>query len=189
MQAKHESLYVEVMKASEPKKGTRQATLTEMTVPASKLDKIVSAGLRWMIKDFQPFSVFDSDAFREFLSTCSPMLKPPCSATIRAKLPLFREELAGQIHLRMSTTMDYGCLTLDSWTSAANRPYMGITIQWLDQEFGFNECALEFTYQPYPHTAQNAAGLIRKSDEWDYIHTYVYLVDVSTYSLGSCMDR
>ncbi|KAF9950796.1 hypothetical protein BGZ65_006376, partial [Modicella reniformis] len=103
MNAEHRKAFVDAHKAGRAK--TTQVTLSDMAMPSSKMEKVISAGLTWIIKDFQPFSAFDSEAFREFLSVCNPMLKPPCAATVRGRLTLYREQLVDQVRALVISTM------------------------------------------------------------------------------------
>lgn len=43
--------------------------------------------------------------------------------------------------------------------SAAHKPYLGITIHWIDTEFRPQECDLALATQPYPHMAQQLHSL------------------------------
>ncbi|KAF9946961.1 hypothetical protein BGZ72_011000, partial [Mortierella alpina] len=86
----------------------------------------------------------------------------PCSVTVRGRLAnrtlyMYLEDM---LKVRLAESLEFGSLTTDSWTSAANRPYMSVTLHWLDKDFHLNECALALEPQPYPHTAQPTALLI-----------------------------
>ena len=157
MMACHRPLFDKVVRQS-----MKQLTLTEMAVPASKKEQVAYSGLQWLIADFQPFSTFDSPHFRQFIQTCSPMLTPPSAATIRSKLPLYRLQLYTLIVELMERNMVGGSITLDSWTSRSNRPFLAITFHWLDNHFQYHECVLDMAAQPYPHTAANTARLVSK---------------------------
>lgn len=143
----------------------KQLTLTEMMVPASKKDKVAYSGLQWLIADFLPFSTFDSPNFRQFMKTTSPMLTLPSAATVRSKLPTYRLQLYTKVVELMDRTMVGGSMTMDSWTSRSNRPFLAVTFQWLDRHFQQHECVLDMAPQPYPHTGPETARLVSKCDD------------------------
>ncbi|KAI7824628.1 ribonuclease H-like domain-containing protein [Gamsiella multidivaricata] len=64
------------------------------------------------------------------------------------------------------TTLDSSVLRellghADSWSSRSNKPYLDITLHWIDNDFNALECTLEMIPQPYPHTISATARLIR----------------------------
>ncbi|KAF9271507.1 hypothetical protein BGZ68_003524, partial [Mortierella alpina] len=155
----HRAAYNEMQRAA-TQQATRQPTLFELPIPQRALDRLAIAALNWIIQSMQPFSALDSPAFREMIQAVNPQVRLPCSATIRAMLADHTLLLEDMLKVRFAETLEFGSLTTDSWTSAANRPYMSVTLHWLDKDFGLHECALALEPQPYPHTAQPTALLI-----------------------------
>ena len=44
-------------------------------------------------------------------------------------------------------------LTLDSWSSPAHLPYLGVTAHWVTSKFELQEILLSMEELPYPHSA------------------------------------
>ncbi|KAF9990401.1 hypothetical protein BGZ79_004812, partial [Entomortierella chlamydospora] len=137
-----------------------QTTLYQQPVSSKLQEKIIAASLNWIIEDMLPFSIMDLAAFRHFISTFSPLVRMPCSNTVRGRLVEHSTYLRGLLKDHMDKTLLFGCITFDSWTSSAHKPYLGITIHWLDQDYHPQECVLALAPQPYPHTAPTTAQLI-----------------------------
>lgn len=139
-----------------------QTKLDGTSIPIPKEGKIVSAALEWIIADLQPFSAIDTPKHKALLNLYNPRLSVPCSATVRNALPDHRRGLTDILKKLMNESMLFGAITADSWTSQSNKPFMGITLSWLDSNFNNYECVLDLAPQPYPHDASNTARLIRK---------------------------
>jgi hypothetical protein len=60
--------------------------------------------------------------------------------------------LADKLRFILSTTLVYGSITADGWSSTGMRPYLGVTLHWIDDTFRYHECALAMEEQKYPHT-------------------------------------
>ncbi|KAF9943542.1 hypothetical protein BGZ72_003830, partial [Mortierella alpina] len=121
--AAHRAAYDEAQRAATQQNG-RQPTLLELPVPQKTLDRLATAALSWIIQSMQPFSALDSPSFREMIQAVSPQIRMLCSATIRARLADHTLHLEDMLKVRLAETLEFGSLTTDSWTSAANRPYM-----------------------------------------------------------------
>lgn len=124
------------------------------------MDNVASAALSWIVKDMLPFSILDSSAFKSFIQTINPMIRVPCSSTIKGKLPGKVSLLKVVMREHLLNTLVNGAITIDSWTSSANKPYLGITLHWLDDNFYMHETVLDLSPQPYPHDATTTARLI-----------------------------
>lgn len=139
-----------------------QMTLLDMPLGAKVQDKIALASLKWIIKDMLPFSTVDSEAFKDVIRSINHHVKVPCGATLRNRLPTYASYLRAELKQLLEKTLKHGCLTLDGWTSAANKPFLGITLHWLDEHFTPRQFVLAMAPQPYPHDAIHMARLIRK---------------------------
>jgi hypothetical protein len=148
-------------KLEKKKTESTQPTIEDVTAE-SRRQAVVTSALQWIISDMLPFSTFNSVAFREFMATCNSGLKLPCSATVRSHLTKHRLRLTESLRGLMDKTLIYGSLTADGWSSGSNKPYLGITLHWLDSNFNYFECALDMAPQPYPHTAVAITRLMSK---------------------------
>lgn len=43
------------------------------------------------------------------------------------------------------------------------KPYLGVTLHWIDDAFRYHECALAMEQQKYPRTAEATSVLISKN--------------------------
>jgi hypothetical protein len=134
-----------------------------MTATQKKKEEFIQAALNWITQDYEPFSRFDSPAFREFLTAIDPNVKPVCAKTIRMRLSDFRANIERQINTLLQKTFKFGSITVDDWTSTGGRPFMSMTLHWLDSEFKAHEYALDLVPHPYPYDGVSIGKLIRKS--------------------------
>lgn len=150
-------------KASDQRKqGLQQTTLSGTSVTAQKKEKLVKASLDWVVEDYIPFSTFKSSAFKKLMQLINPVVQPPCQTTVRERLHGYRLLLQEQIEKLLSKTFGFGSLTIDDWTSDSGRPFLGVTLHWLDKDFVQHECALDLVPHPYPHDAESIADLVSK---------------------------
>ena len=133
-----------------------------MTATQQTREEFIQAALNWIIQDYEPFSRFDSPAFRDFLSVINPNVSLICARTIRTRLPDYRAHIEGQINTLLQETFKFGSITVDDWTSTSGRPFMMITLHWLDSNFKAHEHALDLMPHPYPHDGILIAKSIRK---------------------------
>lgn len=142
--------------------GLVQTTLTGTSTTVQKKEAIIKAALTWVVTTYIPFSTFDSDSFRALVHLINPIISMPCAATVRDRLHNYRLGLQMRIEQLLSETFKVGSMTVDDWTSDSNRPFMGITLHWLDSEFKGYECTLDLVPHPYPHNGESIAKLISK---------------------------
>ena len=108
----------------------------------------------------------------------------PCSVTVRGTLADRTLYLEDMLKDRLAESLEFSSLTTDSWTSAANRPYMSVTLHWLDKDFHLDECALALEPQPYPQTAQPTALLKRKVHNTSHFFFYEQVYHYCAYFIN-----
>ncbi|CAG8798696.1 9958_t:CDS:2, partial [Cetraspora pellucida] len=105
----------------------------------AKQEKLVFHLIAWIVEDYQPMTVVDSQNFRRFCYEMDPRFKVPGSAQIKTKIKeslLFAED---QLHM---------------WTSM-HRPYIGVTIHWLSKNFDLYQAVLTIEEFPYSHSGDH----------------------------------
>ncbi|KAG0039463.1 hypothetical protein BGZ83_002797 [Gryganskiella cystojenkinii] len=112
-----------------------------MSVVPSK-DAITSAALNWIISDMPPFSVLDSDDFKALVRLYQRKYTIPCARTVSEALPDHRLAVAHRLKKLLNASFVSGYMTIDNWTSDSGKPFMSLTLQWLDPNFNFHECGL-----------------------------------------------
>ena len=59
-------------------------------------------------------------------------------------------------------------MTLDTWSSSAHMPYLGVTVHWVTSKFKPHELLLSIEELPYPHGAiEIQEHLVNLFDEWN----------------------
>lgn len=139
-----------------------QSTLSGTATTQQKQEALIKAALNWIVTDFIPFSTFDSEAFWCFAQLINPIVKPPCASMLWTNLYDYRLGLQKEIETLLAATFTAGSMTVDDWTSGSNRPFMGLTLHWIDSEFNLYECALDLAPHPYPHDGKSISDLIRR---------------------------
>jgi len=100
-----------------------------------------------------PFSLVDSDAFREFVHELDPRYRIPDRHALSERLVLQRyETVKSDIQASLSKSPAHA-ITTDMWTSSNNFSYMGVTAHWLDDEFSIHNKCLAVRPAPGSHTA------------------------------------
>ncbi|KAG0041237.1 hypothetical protein BGZ90_009977, partial [Linnemannia elongata] len=87
-----------------------------MTAIQQAKEEFIQAVLNWITQDYEPFSRFDSPAFRDFLGVINPKVSLVCARTIRMRLPGYRAHIEGQINTLLQETFKFGSITVDDWT-------------------------------------------------------------------------
>ena len=165
LRADHHALSIEIEKVRTSGSSSKKLVQTKIdsnTIAIPKQERVVAAALEWIIEDQQPFTAMDSPKHRALLNLFNPKVNVPCAATIRAGMINHCRTLTGRLKFLMGTTLLYGTLTADGWTSGSGKPFLSITLHWLDDNFKHHEYLLDLAPQPYPHTHQRTARLLHK---------------------------
>ncbi|KAF9271734.1 hypothetical protein BGZ74_005708, partial [Mortierella antarctica] len=138
-----------------------QTTLDNSVISATQASECAIEGaVFWIVNDLLPFSALDSDGLRTFVEAFNPVMHVPCSDTVRAQLPILASSLKGQLQQLIGSTLQFGALTFDGWSSGAFKPFLGITLDWIDQSFKQHTCILAMAPMPFPHDATSTAVLV-----------------------------
>nr|CAG8644445.1 4529_t:CDS:2 [Entrophospora candida] len=84
----------------------------------------------------------------------TPKFKVPAISTV--KQLIFKGYQVGRNKLQelLENSADSISFTTDEWTSM-HKPYIGITIHWVSEDFELNQLLLTLEELPYPHTAND----------------------------------
>lgn len=181
LEAKHSSTYVRKPKGDhEQPKGSVQTTLTGSGTSISKArhEAATKAILECVVENYLPFSFVDSDSFKRLIQIVNPIFKPACAATVRSALNPHRLVLEQKMEIMLNDSCEFVSMTCDDWTSNNRRPFLGITLHWINKDFQLQDCPVELVPHPYPHDAESIKELVRK-----------YSIDRPFHHVPDCMDR
>ncbi|CAG8532402.1 1256_t:CDS:2 [Racocetra fulgida] len=108
----------------------------------------------WIIDDMQPFLVTKNKKYRKLINILYPDYKISAISTIKNiifKAVQYTEEKLKQL---FSSTLISASFTTDEWTSN-HKPFIGITIHWISEDFKLHQVLLALEKNPYPHKALN----------------------------------
>lgn len=114
-------------------------TLEKMLKPITPQDKADSSLLKFLIENNISFNAVDSDSFKDFYgiltaSSSQSKLKPTASSKLKElleeKYDLFQRQL-----LEFLSTIEFGAVTGDKWTSSSHLPFQAWVIHTLSSDW------------------------------------------------------
>lgn len=90
--------------------------------------------VEWLAIKYLPFSFFDDDATQEFFSFLNKNEKYPKRTSMREKTLQHFNDMRASVFKTLKEVPSKFALTIDGWTSIANRSYYGVTMHYIDQE-------------------------------------------------------
>ena len=135
----------------------------EATFEQGKADSMVT---KLITSKCLPLSLVDDEDFIELLAYLRPQYKPPRRRTLRRELPKARERLAAAMKRKMRSIAHFS-LTLDGWTSTANRSYIAVTVHGVTSEWVLESFVLEVVPVKASETAAFLAMVVREVlEDW-----------------------
>jgi len=93
--------------------------------------------------------------------------KIPCTKTLKGRISSAYEAGTDTLKNQLSQ-LESVSLTLDSWSSSAHMPYLGVTVHWVTSKFEPHELLLSMEELPYPHGATEIQEhLVNLAAEWE----------------------
>ena len=128
------------------------------TFEAKRAEQLLT---KFIVSNYLAFRLVDSESFRAFVN----YLQPKWKVCDRKKLsmvltPALRAEIELQMKKRMSN-IDHFSISLDSWTSLANRAYLALTAHGISKNFEFESFLLDITVVKKSETGEYIAELVR----------------------------
>jgi hypothetical protein len=110
--------------------------------------------------DYQPFSMSDSVAFRNFIRALDQSWTPPSrTAVSECLVPALAKEVEERLNELLKTANDLS-LTTDAWTSKATENFEALTGHFIDENFKFQSVTIGIE-QLIDQTAAGHAQLIQ----------------------------
>ena len=118
----------------------------------SKQESLTKNVMGFIIGTVQPLSILEDPDFINMINGFDERYKIPCTKTLKDRISTAYE--AGKDMLKNQfMQIQHISLTLDSWSSPAHLPYLGVTAHWVTSKFEPQEVLLSMEELPYPHSA------------------------------------
>ena len=128
------------------------------TFEAERAEQLLT---KFIVSNYLAFRLVDSDSFQAFVN----YLQPKWKVCNRKKLSMvLTPALCAEIELQMKKCMsniDHFSISLDSWTSLANRAYLALTAHGISKNFEFESFLLDITVVKKSETGEYIAELVR----------------------------
>nr|UMO78462.1 hAT family C-terminal dimerization region domain containing protein [Pandoravirus belohorizontensis] len=108
-----------------------------------------------------PLSLVDDEDFVELLGYLRPKYKPPKRRNLRRELPEAKAVLTAAMKKKIRT-IDHFSLTLDAWTSAANRSYIAVTVHGVSTAWILESFVLDVVPVKCSETAEFLTEVVRE---------------------------
>nr|XP_015922601.2 E3 SUMO-protein ligase ZBED1-like [Parasteatoda tepidariorum] len=149
----------------------KQRTLHEFQpLGGNCLKKYNDAVSKFIVETLQPFSVVESQSFKNMVHILNPRYKVPCRKYFSTTaIPRLFENVVDTIkrHL-LAIDSNNVSITTDCWTSLSNIPYIAITVHFINSQWELQSACL--TCKPFneDHTSQNIAEAMTSIlSDWD----------------------
>ncbi|GES91748.1 zinc finger BED domain-containing protein 4-like [Rhizophagus clarus] len=134
--------------------------------PYSKQESLTKNVIGFVIGTVQPLSIVEDKDFIKMVNGFDLFYKVPCTKTLKEQISLAYEAGTEKVKNQL-LQLENISLTLDTWSSSAHIPYLGVTAHWVTSKFEPYELLLSMEELPYPHGAiEIQEHLIDLFDDW-----------------------
>jgi hypothetical protein len=141
----------------------RQKTTTRMN-PFNEQEQIKHTKylIQWIICDLQPFNVVGNKYFKEFINYFCPRYIIPTRKHVKNLIVNAFNNRRTKIIKELDQIEGRCSLTADIWTSINQKAYLGITIHYIDLNWGLRNFLLDIIPFSVRHTGKNIAQEIMR---------------------------
>ncbi|XP_063222172.1 E3 SUMO-protein ligase ZBED1-like [Bacillus rossius redtenbacheri] len=120
-----------------------------------------------IVKDYLPYRIVESPAFRKYSQNLNSGYQLPTRKTVSTVLvPQMYEQTKVKVRLALEAA-DAVTITTDGWTSVKNESYISVTAHYINKDMELHSCLLECFNYDDKHTAVNVAEELRRvTHEW-----------------------
>jgi zinc finger BED domain-containing protein 1 (E3 SUMO-protein ligase ZBED1) len=123
--------------------------------------------VEWIIFNNLPLIIIQSDSFHQFINALDPAFTIPDVKLVKQLIHKAYSHTLPFIIEHIENNAIFINLTTDMWTARNRQGYLGITCNYLDEDFKLHERVLAIEYVRYPHTADHIGDTILSIlDEW-----------------------
>lgn len=140
-----------------------KAKLPSASPRAASITKSIAC---FISKDLRPYSVVESEGFRQMIHTLEPRYDIPCRKHFTEKvIPVLYAKTKANVENALQSA-ERVALTCDAWTSRATESYVTITAHFI-LEWELQSYVLQTRVMSESHTGANMAEVIQKATvEW-----------------------
>ena len=146
--------------------------------------------LNWITHSQIPFSVVESDAFRQFMEICAPeavSFIPTSHNTIRGDLERYIELRMPSILADLAGATSKIHVVFDGWTSSSNQSIFGLVYRYLDLNCQLNTLLLGLIETPESHCGEYLAGKVLEiTERYQITKRLGFVVSDNASNMDSC---
>ncbi|KAL0251145.1 hypothetical protein GEMRC1_000359 [Eukaryota sp. GEM-RC1] len=117
------------------------------------LQNVFAFVLQLIVEQDLPFSFVESPALRNLLLYCVPNIPSlPSRQTVQRRIVAAHNLMETRLKTFLQNLDAHVSLTIDLWTSPAQKSFMGITLHFVDSDFEIKSLVLMMRMMPNPHT-------------------------------------
>lgn len=125
---------------------------------------------------YQPFTTVEDDGFRLLIQTIRPDLSIPSADTMTRFIRNEYEAEYSEVKRKLAAIDSKISLTIDCWTSASMKSFLGITAHWVSN-WTMSECIIGFVdISDISHTGENLANVLSDTMENSGLRNKVFAI-------------
>ncbi|XP_065105792.2 E3 SUMO-protein ligase ZBED1-like [Paramisgurnus dabryanus] len=143
------------------------ASVTPYETTSKRHKEITEAITRYLAKDMMPINTVTKPGFVSLITKLDRRYQIPSRTYFsQVAIPKMYDVFRENVKSELSKVENYACTT-DLWSSRTTKPYISLTVHFLDQDFELKTRCLETAYFPGQHNAENiASGLSDALASW-----------------------
>ncbi|XP_014907970.1 zinc finger BED domain-containing protein 1-like [Poecilia latipinna] len=139
---------------------------TPRITSASRKQMLDEALLNFIVKDYQPLSIVESEGFKALVQVLEPSYGLPIRKTIKQMVAKKFEEEQERVKMEVQQAVAVS-ITADMWTSVNMEAYLALTCHYINENLQLCTSVLGVKYFPQSHTADNLAQVTRDiMEDW-----------------------
>jgi hypothetical protein len=143
--------------------------------------------IKMFVNQNLPFSLMDTDDFREFQAVFGVNLFS--ATTLKRRISsLFSSSREELINL-LDRTCNSIAISLDGWTSPNQEAFIGIIGHWIDNNFNYHERLLDFRHEGRSHSGENMTEFVMTTLEELHLQSKLLSITCDSASNNGSMAK
>jgi len=118
--------------------------------------------LRWIVIDMLPFSLVESNSFKDFIQKLNPKFQCPGRSTLKNEIVSEFDSRRKHVVNFVKNISGRCSLTTDIWSSIKNEAFIGVTIHYITNEWELKHFTLEVLRITGSHTGSAIYEILNK---------------------------
>jgi hAT family C-terminal dimerisation region/BED zinc finger len=119
--------------------------------------------VEWFTRECMPFTVVESPCFRKFVRMLKPETVIPSADTIKRETISMFDTEKNRVRAMLQGAPGKLSFAVDAWTAANMKPFLGVTVHWIDCEWHLHNVMLDFALLSGPHSGENLCAVFKSA--------------------------